>query len=174
VAGFFGKEVLRDCDEETVEAKSAEIRKALGDRALLRAFHFFDENQRVDAMLSALEKFGKAQSPTSKQEALAVYLTLVNESGDSSWELLQNVYSNRNVKEQGISLALALTRDFLRSEVAYPGACRVHGGGFAGTIQAYIPTASLEAYRAIMDGVFGPGSLTELRTRAIGAEEILL
>jgi galactokinase len=182
VAAFFGKQVLREVEEETMEAKAGEIRKtlksslgpALGDRALLRAFHFFDENQRVDAMLAALGQFGRAQSPSSKHKALCDYLTLVNESGASSWEYLQNVYSPRNVQEQGPALALALTRDFLRSEASLPGACRIHGGGFAGTIQAYIPMTVLEAYRKVMDGVFGSGSVTTLRIRPVGAGELVV
>jgi galactokinase len=174
VAAFFGKETLRDCDEETVEAKAADIRRQLGDRALLRAFHFFDENQRTAAMLSALEKLAAARFPASKQDAMKTYLKLVNESGDSSWELLQNVYSPQNVKEQGIAVALALSRDFLRAETSAPGACRVHGGGFAGTIQAYIPVKAMEGYCRLMDDIFGPGSVTPLRIRPVGAEELTL
>jgi galactokinase len=174
VAAFFGKEVLRECDEETVEAKAADIRKSLGDRPLLRALHFFDENQRAADMHTALEKLAAAGSPSSRQEAMTRYLALVNVSADSSWELLQNVYSTRNVKEQGIATALALTRDFLRSEASIPGACRVHGGGFAGTIQAYIPISVLESYRSVMDGVFGPGSVTVLQIRPVGAEELFV
>ncbi|MDR2181698.1 MAG: galactokinase [Treponema sp.] len=172
VAAFFGKEVLRECTEETVEARAAEIRRECGDRALLRALHFFDENQRVDAMTAALEKLDAAQGPASKRGAIAEYLRLINESGDSSWELLQNVYSGRNVREQGASLALVLTRDFLRAEAAAPGACRIHGGGFAGTIAAYIPRTALQNYRKIMDAVFGAGSVVPLRIRPIGAEEL--
>jgi galactokinase len=174
VAAFFGKEVLRECDEETVEEKAAEIRKVCGDRALLRALHFFDENQRVDAMLAALEKLDAAQGPSSKRDAIAEYLRLINDSGDSSWELLQNVYSNQNVKEQGTSLGLVLTRDFLRAEATAPGACRIHGGGFAGTIAAYIPRTALANYRKIMDAVFGAGSVVPLRIRPIGAEELII
>jgi galactokinase len=174
VSAFFGKTMLRELDEEVVEAKAAEIRKTLGDRALLRALHFFDENQRVDAMILALEEFRRAQSPASKQGAISGYFKLVNESCDSSWELLQNIYSVQNVKEQGLALALTLTRDFLRSEASFPGASRVHGGGFAGTIQAYIPLSSLEAYRQVMDGVFGPGSVTAMRIRPLGAGELIL
>jgi galactokinase len=173
VAAFFGKEVLRECDEEKVKTQAAELRNKLGDRALLRALHFFGENRRAADMHAALEKLNSAQSLESKQKAMMQYLALVNESGDSSWELLQNVYSTQNVKEQGIASALALTRDFLRS-AAVPGACRVHGGGFAGTIQAYIPVSTLEDYRSIMDGVFGAGSVTVLRIRPAGAEELIL
>jgi galactokinase len=174
VAAFFGKAVLRECDEEVVEAKAADIRKKLGDRALLRALHFFDENQRAQHMLTALEKLNAAQSPASKQQAMEAYLQLVNDSGNSSWEMLQNVYSTQNVKEQGIAVAQVLTRDFLSSEASLPGACRVHGGGFAGTIQAYIPRKVLDSYRAVMDGVFGADSVTVLRIRPVGAEELVL
>jgi galactokinase len=175
VAASFGKETLRGCDRGAVEKKAAELRQKLGDRALLRALHFFDENERVEQMLAALERFAapenNAQSPSARQEAMANYLMLVKESGDSSWELLQNVYSVHNVKEQGIAVALAFTRNFLRAGGA--GAFRVHGGGFAGTIQAYVPLSAVENYRALMDGIFGPGSITILRIRPVGAEELL-
>jgi galactokinase len=174
VAAFFGKETLRDCDETAVRARTVELRTRLGDRPLLRAFHFFDENRRAADMHAALEHLDAAKNAASKQEAVNTYLRLVNESGDSSWELLQNIYSTRNVREQGVSLALALTKDFLRSAASASGACRVHGGGFAGTIQAYIPLPLVQTYRAAMDGVFGPGALTELRIRPVGAEELVL
>ncbi|MDR2551932.1 MAG: galactokinase [Treponema sp.] len=174
VAALFGGETLRDCDEKTVKAGTAEIRNKLGDRAVLRALHFFGENQRAADMHAALETLKAAQSPSSRQEAMTRYLNLVNESGDSSWELLQNIYSTQNVREQGIAVALALTRDFLRFEASVPGACRVHGGGFAGTIQAYIPVSVLENYRTAMDSAFGPGSVTVLRIRPVGAEELAL
>ncbi|MCL1928503.1 MAG: galactokinase [Treponema sp.] len=170
VASCFGKEVLRECTREMVEKNAVDIRQKLGDRALLRAFHFFDENQRAAEMHIALEKLADA---SAKQKAITQYIKLVNESGDSSWELLQNVYSTQNVKEQGIAIALALTKNFLRSKTL-PGACRVHGGGFAGTIQAYIPVHELKSYCSLMDGVFGAGSVTVLRIRPVGAEELIL
>jgi len=188
VAAFFGKEVLRECDKAAVEKNAPEIREKFGDRALLRAFHFFDENQRALDMHILLEKLSTTSQDSVKQEIMSDYLNLVNESGNSSWELLQNVYSTQNVKEQGISVAIAMTRSFLlsiNSNGAYNGkllgacngkllgACRVHGGGFAGTIQAYIPITTLEQYRSIMDKLFGPGSLTVLRIRPVGAEELL-
>jgi galactokinase len=157
-AAFFGKTVLRELDKETVMSRAGEIRKVLGDRALLRALHFFDENRRVDAMRAVLEK----------QEPLSQYLNLVNESGNSSWELLQNIYPSHKPREQGIALALAISRDFIAGD----GACRVHGGGFAGTIQVYIPLDSVPAYRAKMEAVFGPGVVTELRIRPVGAVEL--
>jgi galactokinase len=170
VARFFNKSVLRELDAGQVSAKITELRKALGDRAVLRAFHFFDENRRVDAMREALEKMDAALYPEEKQQALGTYLDLVNESGDSSMNLLQNIYSPQNPREQGISLALSLTRKFLPGE----GACRVHGGGFAGTIQAYMPLSRLPAYKDCMEKVFGAGSLTVLRIRPAGAEELIL
>ncbi|AEF84945.1 galactokinase [Treponema primitia ZAS-2] len=170
VAAFFGKQVLREVDPREVLAHAPEIRKAAGDRALLRAFHYFNENRKVDAMLAALEKAVSSSGP-EKQAAFAAYLDLVNQSGDSSWELLQNVYSPKNPAVQGVSVALAVTRDFL-AESASIGACRVHGGGFAGTIQSYIPLDRLGAYKAVMEGIFGEGSVTVLRIRPVGAAEL--
>jgi galactokinase len=174
VARFFGKTVLRELDWETVLSRTSEIRKALGDRALLRARHFFRENQRVEAMRHILEKTNSGAGPLSLeqesvgQKSLGRFLALVNESGDSSWELLQNIFAPHKPREQGIALALALTRDF----IAGNGACRVHGGGFAGTIQAYIPLNAVSAYRDTMEAVFGPGAVTELRIRPVGAVEL--
>jgi len=158
VASFFGKHVLRELDEKTFFSRLPELRSAVGDRAVLRAMHFFNENRRVDAMLSALQ-----------EKSIDAFLSLVRESGDSSWELLQNIYSHKKLTEQGVSLALALTKNFLASG---KGACRVHGGGFAGTIQAYIPTEKLNDYRNLMEGVFGTGALTVLRIRPLGAVEL--
>ena len=161
VAGLFGKEVLRELAPEQVLDRAAEIRKTAGDRALLRALHFFDENKRVDAMLAALGN-----------NDIGTFLDLVNRSGDSSVALLQNIYSPRQPAEQGVSVALALTRDFIAAEAGGAGACRVHGGGFAGTIQAYMPLDRMDAYRRRMEGVFGAGAVTGLRIRPAGAEEL--
>ena len=172
VAAFFGKSVLRELDKETVIAGAAKVRKSLGDRALLRAIHFFDENVRVDAMTAALAEMENAGAAATKQQALNSYLELVNESGDSSWELLQNVYSPHRPETQGIGAALALTKDFFRKQ-KLRGACRIHGGGFAGTIQAYLPLDVMDAYRANIEAVFGAGSLTILRIRPKGAVELV-
>ncbi|GHV88392.1 galactokinase [Spirochaetia bacterium] len=184
VAAFFGKTVLREVDGKAVLAHASEIRKAAGDRALLRALHFFAENQRVDAMLAALEQADKAQEKAAKVQAVAGFLRLVNQSGDSSWELLQNIYAAKHPKEQGIATALAITRNFIETETmgsgasngmsngACNGACRVHGGGFAGTIQAYIPLDCLDAYTARMEAVFGAASVTPIRIRPVGAAEL--
>jgi galactokinase len=180
VAAFFGKTALREAGRGEVLARAAELRKAAGDRALLRALHFFNENDRVDAMVKALEKMNSAAAPDEKQKAFHCYLDLVNESGDSSWEFLQNVYAPKNPAEQGISVALALTRNFFRSRRLesgngnIPGACRVHGGGFAGTIQAYLPLAEIALYRSEMEAVFGAESVAVLRIRSVGAAELAL
>ena len=165
VAAFFGKEVLRELDEETLLGRVADVRAAAGDRAVLRALHFFGENRRVDAMLAALE------NANASPAAMETFLALVRESGDSSWELLQNIYSPKNPGGQGVGIALALTKHFLGGSL---GACRVHGGGFAGTIQAYLPLERLEDYRNLMEGVFGKGALTVLRVRPLGAAELPL
>jgi galactokinase len=172
VARFFGKTVLRELDKDTVLEKAAEIRKALGDRALLRALHFFNENTRVDELLAALKKVDTTIDPREKQGVLSHYLRVINESGDSSWELLQNIYSPRKSEEQGVSLALALSREIIGKGAAN-GACRVHGGGFAGTIQAYIPFNRLDTFRSKIEAVFGEGAVTELRIRPQGAVELV-
>jgi len=171
VAAFFGKPVLSELEKETFLTRAAEVRKSLGDRAFLRAIHFFNENERVDAMTETLLEMEKAATTADKQRVFSRYLDLVNESGDSSWEFLQNVFSPTRPKEQGIGSALALTKDFFRKQ-KLRGACRVHGGGFAGTIQAYVPVDAMNAYRAHIEAVFGAGSLTVLRIRAKGAVEL--
>jgi len=169
VASVFGKNVLRELDEKTLIGEIGGVRKAHGDRAILRALHFFNENRRVDSMLSALEKMNSA---VNKNEALGAFLGLVNESGDSSWQLLQNIYSPKNPGEQGVGLALALTKYFFAENKFSLCATRVHGGGFAGTIQTYLPSESLGSYRQLMEGIFGEGTLTVLRIRSQGAVEL--
>jgi galactokinase len=159
VARFFGKSFLREIDLPQLLAHAGELRKSTGDRALLRAIHFCNENRRAQAM--------------AETKHMGRFLELVNESGDSSWELLQNLYSPRDHREQGLPLALAVSREFFR-EQGITAACRVHGGGFAGTIQAYIPIAALDDYRQRMETLFGAGALTVLRIRPVGAVELRL
>ena len=151
VAAFFGKSVLREVDyEEFIDSLPRLREKIKNDRAILRAFHYFNENLRVKAMLDCL-----------KEDDFDSYLYYVEESGNSSFKYLQNVYPAINVKEQGLSIALAVSEDFLYGE----GVCRVHGGGFAGTIQAYVPKDLTEAYIELIDSIFGPGSATVLAIR---------
>jgi galactokinase len=173
VAAFFGKSVLGELDHETVLSRAAEVRKALGDRALLRSLHFFDENTRVDAMVSALAEMENAVTGAVKFQALKNYLDIVNESGDSSWELLQNVFTPHEPQAQGIGIALALTKSFFNKQKIY-GACRVHGGGFAGTIQAYIPLDAISDYNKYIEKIFGEDSLSIQKIRNRGASELIL
>jgi len=162
VARFFGKESLRELELSQVLASAPEIRKSAGDRALLRAIHFFNEDRRATEMVALLEQVG---------ETIHEFLDIVNESGDSSWELLQNIYSPGDPHAQGLSVALAVSREFFRAR-GMSAACRVHGGGFAGTIQAYVPVDVVEDYRAQMEALFGSGALSRLRIRQAGAVEI--
>ena len=159
VAAFLGKSVLRECDEQDVIANIPALRAECGDRAVLRALHFFNENKRVSAQKSAL---------LSKD--LDAYFAGVLSSGKSSFCYLQNVYTTKNVSEQGLSLALALADQYLAGKKA---AFRVHGGGFAGTIQAYVPAEDVEGFRALMDGAFGEGACAVLRVRPRGAVRML-
>jgi galactokinase len=170
VARYFGKETLRDCHRSAVLEKAAELREKLGDRAILRALHYFSENNRVDDMKSAVETANDVFDFEERRGALGRYLALVEESGKSSGELLQNIYSSRHPEEQGISLALAISRNFLGKN----GACRIQGGGFAGTIQAYMPANYLDDYRNEIEPVFGSGSVAVLGIRQTGVTEIVL
>jgi len=170
VAAHFGKAVLRDLTRDELISAIPALRKSAGDRAVLRALHFLAENDRVDAMLKAVTANHGSKTGAERQASMETFLHLVNESGNSSWELLQNVFSVKSVKEQGPSLALAMTREFIRD--LGRGACRVHGGGFAGTIQVYIPLDSVNAYREWMGSTFGKKAVTQLRIRPIGAAEL--
>lgn len=157
VAAELGKKVLRETDIETVMANLPALRKACGDRAVLRALHFLNENERVTAQTEALRN-GDVES----------FFEGVRASGNSSFKYLQNVYTTQNVAEQGLSLALALTEAFLAT-IEQPTACRVHGGGFAGTIQAFVPADRASELAAILDPVFGEGATHILRIRKEGA-----
>ena len=158
VAAYFGKPVLREVEEEKVLSALAELRQKLGDRAVLRALHFFAENRRVAAQKAAL-----------KAGDLKAFFDLVIASGRSSFCYLQNVYTTKNPSEQGLSLALCLAERILSGKTA---AWRVHGGGFAGTIQAFVPNEAVEEFRAAMDAAFGGGACMVLRIRPVGAVKI--
>ena len=156
VAASLGVSNLVETSREALSRKLAAVRTEAGDRAVLRAFHFFDEQERVSALRKAAEerRFDRA-------------LEIMNESGASSWTLLQNIRPDGHEREQPLALALYLTRAFLARH-GRAGACRVHGGGFAGTILAAIPTAHLEEYRSTMTETFGEGSVMELHIREAG------
>ena len=158
VAAHFGKRVLRDVDETEFAAEISALREKVGDRAILRALHFFNENKRVAKQKAAL-----------LAGDLDAFFAEVIASGRSSFCYLQNVYTTKNLTEQGLSLALCLADGYLSSKRA---AFRVHGGGFAGTIQAFVPSADVEGFRAVMDSVFGEGKCIVLRIRPEGAVRI--
>ncbi len=164
VASALGVERLREISYERFRAKLPELRGRVDDRALLRAVHFFWENARVPR-----------QGRMLKDGDLHGFLAEVRESGSSSWRLLQNCYPPSASAHQGIALALTLSEEFLSRPDLFPhpprteGATRVHGGGFAGTIQTYVPVARASAYRTAMSEVFGERSITPLSLRDVGA-----
>ncbi len=155
VAKEFGREVLRGLSEADIISKIKDMRDTLGDRAIMRALHFVRENERVNRAAAAL-----------KSSDIKAFLEIVLDSGASSFKYLQNVFTTINVREQGLSLALALTEGYLSGkDCAY----RVHGGGFAGTIQVFIKNEYIEGYVALMDSVFGEGATMNLKIRPVGA-----
>ncbi len=159
VAKLFGAEYLRQISKKRVLDNISSIREAVGDRAILRAIHFFNENERVTKQARAL-----------KNENTANFFRYTKESGRSSFMYLQNVFTTKNVQEQGLSLALAITDSVMNGK---GGAFRVHGGGFAGTIQAFVPFAMVEKYRTAIDSAFGKGACHVLRIRPYGAIKVL-
>ncbi len=158
ISNHFNKGFLRDVDPADFFANLGVLRHEYNDRAVLRALHFFNEDERAEKEKLAL-----------KNNDFDEFLRLVNESGNSSYKYLQNVYSNSNIYEQGISLGLAVTEQFL---YGIKGATRVHGGGFAGTIQCFMPIEHLSAYKSYIEKVFGEGSCYILNIRPIGGCEI--
>lgn len=157
VAKFFGKEVLRDVCEKDFFSKLGEIRNKLSDRAALRAIHFFEDNKRAQLEAEALNS-GDFDG----------FKRLVIESGNSSFMYNQNVYTCKNPTEQGLSLALAISEQLLKGK----GAWRVHGGGFAGTIQAFVPNDMLDEYKTTMESVFGNGTCHILNIRPVGGTKV--
>lgn len=153
VAGHFAEPVLRDVTMAQVLGEAKTLREKTGDRALIRAMHFISENGRVEAQREAL-----------KAGDIDAFLRGVNASGNSSFKYLQNVYTTQNVHEQGISLALAIAEQVLDGE----GACRVHGGGFAGTVQIFCPKAKVPALKEAIDTAFGEGACVTLLIRPFG------
>ena len=155
LAKLLGRDVLRGLSEEDVTKNIGNLRRLVGDRAVLRALHFIRENERVLVIRDAL-----------KESDVAGFLAGVNASGRSSFQYLQNVYTTINVKEQGLSLALALAEGYLEGKGC---AQRVHGGGFAGTIQTFIKNEYVEGFVELMDSVFGDGAAMTLKIRPLGA-----
>ncbi len=158
VARALGAEALRYADENALLARLPELREALGDRAVLRALHFFEENRRVEEQRDSLERGD-----------IPRFLRLVNASGDSSFQYLQNLYVPSRPREQGLPLAVCLARRLLGEE----GACRVHGGGFAGTTLNFLPRSLLPRFTGLMEAAFGPGCVIPLSVRSRGAGPLM-
>lgn len=159
IAACFGKEVLVGLTTEDIIGSISKLRETCGDRAVLRALHFICENERVKEEVQAL-----------KNSEMERFLSLVKESGNSSYKFLQNVYTCHDITHQNVSLALAA------SEIALAdgkGVSRVHGGGFAGTIQAIVKNEAVETYRKVMEAVFGKDACNVLKIRKYGGMQVV-
>jgi galactokinase len=158
VANYFGKDYLREVDINEFYSDIKSLRELCGDRSVLRAYHFFNENERVVEQVNALN------SKDFKR-----FKELVKDSGNSSFKYLQNVYTPKDVEEQNLAIALAIGEKTLADK----GVCRVHGGGFAGTIQAYVPNELLNEYKEAMEKVFGESSCHVLKVRPYGGYQFI-
>lgn len=158
VAGIFDKKVLREVDESEFIKNIVKVREKISDRAVLRAFHFFRENKRACDEAECL-----------KNNDFDGFLKLVRESGESSANYLQNLYSSKNPLKQEITLGIMLGKEVLGES----GAIRVHGGGFAGTIQAFVPNEKADKYISVMNEIFGENSCYILSVRKLGGTEII-
>ena len=159
VCGYFGKEVMTQIPEEEFYAAIPELRRLCGDRAVMRAIHEYNENRRVPQQVACLENGD-----------FAGFLKLTKESGFSSWMYLQNVIPAGYVKQQAMAVALGLCEHYLQGKGAY----RVHGGGFAGTVQAFVPFEILESFRAGIDAALGEGACHVLSIRPQGGVEMVI
>ena len=159
VAAFFGKSVLQDVDESAFRAAIPDLRKACGDRAVMRAMHYFAENARAISAVIAL-----------KRDDFPAFLEVIFSSGSSSYRFLQNVTAPGSSRKQNLALGLCVSEAILADN----GVCRVHGGGFAGTLQAFVKTPFLEQYRREIETVFGPGACLCTSVRPYGATEVCL
>lgn len=158
VAKYFGKNVLREVDEKIFWESIPDIRKKISDRSVLRAVHFFDDSRRAEEEKNALS-----------ENRFEDFIRLVNDSGNSSMNLLQNLYSCKNPCEQAIPLAIMAGKRILNGR----GAVRVHGGGFAGTVQSFVPCELVNSYITEMNRIFGDNSCSVLTIRPVGSIEII-
>ncbi len=159
IAEHFSVPVLRQLCKHDILLNINILRAKFGDRAVLRALHFFDENKRVEKLVNAL-----------KRNDFQAFLDSINESGNSSYKYLQNVYSSAHVEQQGLGIGLNIAEFALTRK----GASRVHGGGFAGTIQAFVPFELLKEFKMELEKVFGSGSCHVLKIRPVGGCEVKL
>ena len=158
VAKHLGGNLLREFSKSELLKNLAFLRSKLSDRAILRALHFLNDDLRVVKQVDAL-----------KTDNIDGFLQLITESGESSWMLCQNCYSTKHPEIQGISIALAITEQHLQN-----GAWRIHGGGFAGTIQVFLPQSMTQVYIELMEGIFGKNACHEIFIRKIGTCHIEL
>ncbi len=159
IASAFGKEVCREIKFDDFLANINEIRGKVSDRAILRTYHFLRENERVNKQVEALRK-----------NDFNSFLELVNDSGNSSFKWLQNIYSGNDVSYQPVSLALAMTENFI-NELG-EGACRIHGGGFEGTIQVFLPSSWADSFEKYITNIFNDYSVLNLTIRQAGAVRV--
>lgn len=157
VSECFGKEFLREVQPDAFYSDIAMVREKAGDRSTLRAMHFFAEQERVNEGVKAL-----------KDNDFNAFLNVIRRSGDSSSKLLQNIYSPKDVNTQNVTVALAASEYALKDN----GVCRIHGGGFAGTIQAFVKNEAVDAYKKYIESVFGEGSCHVLKVRPYGGIKV--
>ena len=165
VAEFFGQTHLRNVNPEDFYANLAKVRAACSDRALLRAYHFFEEEENVQNLVKKLE-----------QKDFPGFLHFVKASGNSSYKFLQNIYSLKNPENQSVSIALAFSQKYLETQKGSKeskGVCRVHGGGFAGTIQAFVKDQYVSEYKHNIEGIFGEDSCHVLKVRQSGSVKVI-
>ena len=159
IANYFSVPELRHLCKHDIVLNINVLRDRFGDRAVLRALHFFEENKRVEKLVNAL-----------KRNDFQAFLDSINESGNSSYKYLQNVYSSSHVEQQGLGIGLNIAEFALQRK----GASRVHGGGFAGTIQAFVPFELLKEFKMEMEKVFGGNTCHVLKIRPVGGCEVTL
>lgn len=155
---FFDKQFLRDVEETHFWESLGALREQVGDRAVLRAMHFFGDNARVPEQVAAL-----------KEHRFDDYLSMVSESGLSSAVQLQNLYATKTPQQQAVVVAISLAKQVLAGR----GAVRVHGGGFAGTIQAYVPVSLQQEFTAAIERVLGVGTCHTVRIRPVGGAVVV-
>ena len=158
IAKLLGHDVLRPVTLDDILDNITELRAKAGDRAVLRAIHFVEEDARVTEGVNAL-----------KENDLQKFLKVIRASGNSSFKYLQNVYTSSDVKTQNVSIALAVSDAVLEDDEC----SRVHGGGFAGTIQAFVKNENTDKYRQAMDKIFGEGSCRILKIRKYGGIKVI-
>ena len=158
VADYFNKKYLREVDEVEFFNRLSDVRKIANDRAVLRAIHLFEENKRVDQEVKALN-----------DGDFETFKKVVKASGDSSYKFLQNVYANSDIKNQSVSIGLAMSEKIIGEN----GVCRVHGGGFAGTIQAFIKDEYVASYKEAIEKVFGEETCHVLKVRKYGGKKVI-